>query len=182
MHTHTSASSPATPSSRSDADAILAGARELAHAAEAGSIPPVLRGMYLGLVCGAEDTEASRLFERAATALGARVTSLVLNASDLDAAGEDRLRKTARMLGRLYDGLECQGLAPALIQQLRRTAGVPVFHGLATPGHATAALADRLTGPTSMGTKRLLVLQGALIVALLNQYPASTSASPGETS
>jgi ornithine carbamoyltransferase len=181
MHTHTSASTPATPSSPSDADAILARARELAQAAGAGLIPPFLRGMNLGLIRGAEDTEESRLFERAATALGARVTPVVMDISELGAAEEDRLRKTARMLGRLYDGLECEGLAPALVQQLRRTAGVPVFDGLASQGHATVALADRLAGAASMETKRLLILQGALIFALLNHYPARGSDSPIET-
>lgn len=180
MHTHTSASSPATPSSPSDADAILARARELAHAAEVGLVPPFLRGMHLGLVRGAEDTEEARLFERAATALGARVTPIVLDVPELGAAGEGRLSSTARVLGRLYEGLECQGLAPGLVQQLRRTAGVPVFDGLALPGHATAALAGRLAGAASMSMKRLLILQGALIFALLNHDPAIGGASSGE--
>jgi ornithine carbamoyltransferase len=148
----------------------------LAQAAQAGFMPPFLRGMNLGLLCAAEDREEARLFERAATALGARVTPIVTNPANLGAASDDIFRNTARVLGRLYDGLECQGLAPALIQQLRRAAGVPVFDSIASPSHATAALADRLAGATSTQAKRLLILQGALLFALLNQRPASGSA------
>lgn len=183
MHTHTSASSPATPSSPADADAeaILARARELVQATEAGFIPPFLRGRNLGLVCKAEDSEESRLFERAATALGARVTHISASISELATGGGDRLRNTARVLGRLYDGIECQGLEPAVVQQLGRTAGVPVFDGLASPGHATAALADKLAAAASAPAKRLLILQGALLLALLNHSHASGSASPERT-
>lgn len=144
-------------------------------------MPPFLRGRNLGLVCEAEDSEESRLFERAATALGARVTHIGASISELGTAGDDSLRNTARVLGRLYDGIECQGLAPALVQQLGRTAGVPVFDGLASPGHATAALADRLAGAASTQAKRLLILQGALLIALLNHFPTSGSASPEGT-
>jgi ornithine carbamoyltransferase len=178
MHTHTRASSPATPSSPADAEAILAWARELALATEAGPLPPFLRGMNLGLLGDAEASEGSRLFERAATALGARVTAVVANFAELGAAGHDSLMKTARILGRLYDGLECQGMEPALVERLRRTAGVPVFNGLAMPGHATAALADKLAGSASTDVKRLLILQGSLLFALLNHAPASGSLPP----
>ena len=144
-------------------------------------MPPFLRGMNLGLLCEGEDSEDSRLFERAATALGARVTHIVANIAELGAAGDNSLRKTARVLGRLYDGLECQGFAPALVQRLRRTSGIPVSDGLASPGHATAALANRLAGAAPMQAKRLLILQGALLFALLNYFPTRGSAAPEET-
>ena len=141
-------------------------------------MPPFLRGMNLGLLCEKEDSEESRLFERAATALGARVTRIAPNISELGAAGDDSLRKTARVLGRLYDGLECQGLAPALVQRLRRAADIPVSDGLASGSHTTGALADRLEGAASKQDKRLLILQAALVFALLNYFPGSGSASP----
>ena len=178
MHRHTSASSPATPSSPTDAEAILARARELALATEAGAMPPFLRGMNLGLLCDSEDSEESRLFKHAATALGARVTLIAVNVAELRGAEDDSLRKTARVLGRLYDGLECQVSEPALVERLRRTAGIPVFHGLAWPGHATARLTERLAGAASAQAKRLLILQGALLFALLNHASGSAGGAP----
>lgn len=183
MHTHTSASSPATSSvpAEADAEAILVRARELGHASEAGFTPPFLRGMNLGLVCEDEDSEESRFFQHAARALGARVTHISASISELATAADDSLRNTARVLGRLYDGIECHGLEPAVVQQLGRTAGVPVFDGLASPGHATAALADRLGGAASPEARRLLILQGALLFALLNHSPRSGTAPPETT-
>lgn len=87
-----------------------------------------LRGKNLGLLCET-DSSAATLFERAAIALGAQVVRIRPSAAGLLTPAERA--PTARMLGRLYDAVECQGLAPALVQQLRSAAGVPVFDGLA---------------------------------------------------
>ena len=74
--------------------------------------------------------------------------------------------ETARVLGRLYDGIECQGLAPELVRQLGRDAGVPVFDGLAAAHHPTAHLAQRLAGTGSLAKKRQLIVQAVLLSTL----------------
>ena len=76
------------------------------------------------------------------------------------------LQHTARMLGRLYDGIECQGIAPELVELVGREAGVPVYDGLASDRHPTARLAALLGGTESPGTLRQLVLQTVLLSTL----------------
>ena len=163
---------PATPwPSPLDSDALLASARELQRAGDGAPKAHLLRDRHLGLVCELDDGEEAKLFRRAATALGARVTHIRPSVSQLDTAGEDALKHTARILGRLYDGIECQGLDPSLVSRLARDAGVPVFDGLASSRNASAPLARLLDGADSSETKRLLILQAVLLFALLNRTP-----------
>jgi ornithine carbamoyltransferase len=69
------------------------------------------------------------------------------------------MRQTARMLGRLYDAVECVGLAPDLVAQLRHEAGVPVFAGISSAAHPTAALGARLgDGVTPAEARHLMLL------------------------
>lgn len=70
------------------------------------------------------------------------------------------------MLGRLYDGVECQGLAPALVEAVGREAGVPVYDGLASAAHPTARLAGLLGAEDMPGKLRRLVLQTVLLSTL----------------
>jgi ornithine carbamoyltransferase len=156
-----------------DVDALLGGARQLQRAGESSPMHALLRGKNLGLVCEAEDDEDARRFCRAAGALGARVSHIRPSVSGLGAGSDDSLTHTARVLGRLYDGLECQGLNTSVVDRLRRDAGVPVFDGLASPRHPTAQLTDRLVGMETIETKRVLVLQAALLFSLLNLPPTT---------
>ena len=73
------------------------------------------------------------------------------------------VQHTARMLGRLYDAVECQGMASALVQQVGDEAGVPVFDGIATHDHPTARLAEQLEGGASSADNRRFVLQAVLL-------------------
>jgi ornithine carbamoyltransferase len=70
------------------------------------------------------------------------------------------------MLGKLYDAVECQGMAPTLVRQVRDGAGVPVYDGIASPRHPTAQLAHQLGGDTSDADNRRFVLQAVLLNSL----------------
>jgi len=143
-----------------DVSALLANARTLQRAAQAGTTQPLLRGKNLGLLCENDDVDAT-LFRRAAVELGAHVAQIRPSLSDLSTPQE--VLHTARMLGRLYDAVECQGMAPALVQQVGDGAGVPVYDGIASKAHATAKLADMLGGDTSAADNRRFVLQAVLL-------------------
>ncbi|HYN64874.1 MAG TPA: hypothetical protein VES36_09760 [Candidatus Limnocylindrales bacterium] len=91
-----------------DVSVVLASARTLQRAAQAGMTQPLLRGKNLGLLCEADNGDAA-LFRRAAMELGAHVAHIRPSLSELSTPLE--VQHTARMLGRLYDAVECQGMA-----------------------------------------------------------------------
>lgn len=172
-----------TPSAAASHDLLVAVQRRfqaLQQASARGEAPPSLQGRFIGLVCSQADSPEAQLFRRAAAGLGARV-ALVRPGLGSDSPAAD-VATTARMLGRLYDALECQGLDPALVAQLASAAGVPVFDGLAGEAHPTARLAhppaaqapraadEAAAGcdccDTPSAEARLQVLQAALLVAL----------------
>ncbi len=74
---------------------------------------------------------------------------------------------TARVLGRLYDAVECQGMASILVQQVGVDAAVPVFDDLASADHPTARLAELVGGDASPAENRRFVLQAVLLSAVL---------------
>jgi ornithine carbamoyltransferase len=142
---------------------LLGNARLLQRAALAGATRPLLRGKNLGLL-GRADADAARLFRRAAEELGARVAEIGPGlAEDLAAPA---LQHTARMLGRLYDAVECEGMAHALVEQVGRDAGVPVFDGIACEAHPTARLADELGTDSPAADRRRFVLQAVLLATI----------------
>lgn len=158
-------SPPATPTlPPHEVSAVLATARALQAAEQAGVPRPLLRGKNLGLLCEAADSAAAVLFQRAAQGLGARVAHIVPKLAEL--SSRQQVLHTARVLGRLYDAVECQGIDAALVAQLRDEAGVPVFEGAALPSHPTAALAAQLEGPGDPNDKRCYVLQAVLLSSL----------------
>ena len=145
-----------------DLRTVLANARALQRAARAGAAPqPLLRGKNFGLWCEAIDAADAVLFRSAATDLGAHVAhvrpSLTATSTPLE------VQHTARVLGRLYDAVECLGMAPALVAQVSRWAGVPVFDGLARADHATAPLAEHLDHADTPTENRRTVLQAVLL-------------------
>ena len=155
---------PADAMSPSSLDALLAHARTLQRAAQAGATQSLLRGKNLGLLCEATDAVDAELFRRAAIELGAHVAHLRPSLSELSTPQE--VRHTARMLGRLYDAVECQSMAPALVAQMGRDAGVPIYDGIASDQHPTATLAALLGGDTSPADNRRFVLQAVLLSTL----------------
>ena len=73
------------------------------------------------------------------------------------------MQHTARMLGRLYDAVECQGIAPGVVRQPGNDAGVPGYDGIASQHHPTAKLADLLGSDTPPVDNRRFVLQAVLL-------------------
>ncbi len=153
------------PSMPNDVSAVLAHAQALQRAALAGRIQPMLRGKNLGLLCTADDDAGdAALFRRAATELGAHVAHIRASLSDLSTAQE--ILHTARLLGRLYDAVECQGLSTALVQQLAQAVDMPVYEGIASASHPTAQLAAQLDAVSSSPDRRRFVLQAVLLSTL----------------
>jgi ornithine carbamoyltransferase len=142
--------------------AVLDQARALQEAASRGATRALLRGKHLCLFCHDADQPAALLFRDAAHELGARVSSVA--PSGLESDGVQPVAETARVLGRLYDAVECQGLTERLIEDLRAQAAIPVFAGIATPAHPSARLVARLEGPEH--ERRRFILQAMLIVSL----------------
>src|SRR5438105_1625953 len=139
-----------------DASVVLANARALRRAAQAGATQPLLRGKNLALLCETDDA-SSALFRRAAVELGAHVAQIRPSLSKLSTPKD--VESTARVLGRLYDALECEGVPAALVQQVRSEAGVPVYDGIGSHDHPTARLAEELDGDGTPADKRRYVLQ-----------------------
>lgn len=144
-----------------DAGIVLDNARAVQRAAEAGDLGALLRGRKLGLLCEAKDHDDAVLFCRAATALGAHVAHIRPGLTELSTPQE--VHHTARLLGRLYDAVECQGMSAALVHQMGIDAGVPVFGGLASQTHPTARLAELVTGDAPPLDKRCIVVQAVLL-------------------
>ena len=146
-----------------DVAALLAYARMLLQAAQQGTVQPLLRAKNLGLLCEADDTghDDAALFRRAAVELGAHVAHIRPSLSEHSSVQE--LQYTARMLGRLYDAVECQRIPADLVQRLREHVDVPVYDGLASPDNPTAKVADLLDAATPPADRRRIVVQAVLL-------------------
>lgn len=144
-----------------DAAFVLDQARSLQRAAAAGELRASLRGRKPGLLCEADDSGDAALFRRAAVELGAQVAHIRPSLTELSTLPD--VARTAHMLGRLYDAIECRGMAPDLVHQMGVHAAVPIYDGVASPKHPTAELADLLDGDALNPDKRRFVLQAVLL-------------------
>lgn len=150
--------------SSDDVQVLLAHARMLQRPGDPRLRQLLLKGKNLGLLCeSAEDADAA-LFRHAAAELGARVSHIRPGLSGLALAGVRR--DTSQMLGRLYDGIECQGLPAPLLEEMGRDAGIPVYDGIASRNHPTVGLIRQLDGDASDACKRQLLLQAVLLATL----------------
>jgi ornithine carbamoyltransferase len=152
------------PLSPQDAAELADLARRLRQLAQAGAVPPLLRGKNIGLLRASHNGEVSVLLLQAARALGAHVATMRWSLSGASQPGE--VRHTGRMLGRLYDALVCQGMAPEQVRQVGLAAGIPVFDDIAADGHPSAGLADALGGDAPASENRRFVLQALLVDGL----------------
>ena len=146
---------------------MLANARTLKRATEAGTLQPLLRGKKFGLLCHGDTVTGAtgvELFCRAATDLGAHVAHIRLSLSTLSTRLQ--VQHTARVLGLLYDAVECQGVPGDLVQHLANAAGVPFFDGIATHNHPTALFAPMMGADTPDTDNRRYLLQAALLSSL----------------
>ena len=164
---------------------VLDNARALQLAAQAGGAQALLRGRKFGLMCEMDNAGDSAsdsagdsagdsandsandsagdaaLFRRAAVELGAHVAYIRPSLTELSTPLE--VQHTARMLGRLYDAVECQGMAADLVHQLGIDAGVPVYDAVASQRHPTAKLDGMLGSDSPAPDKRRFVLQAVLL-------------------
>lgn len=121
---------------------VLDAARRLRLAGSAGQAGSPLRGRNLALLHEAPPDPAADGLRSAAVGLGAQVSHLRPADARITPAGADAA--TLRMLGRLYDAIDCEAMPPALVADVAREAGVPVFNGLGDTRHPTRVLAELL--------------------------------------
>ena len=100
-------------------------------------------GKNIALIFEKTSTRTRCSFEVAAYDMGMQVTYLDPSASQI--GNKESIRDTARVLGRMYDGIEYRGYGQEIVEELARYAGVPVWNGLTNEYHPTQMLADMLT-------------------------------------
>ncbi|MGH3508842.1 MAG: ornithine carbamoyltransferase, partial [Nocardioidaceae bacterium] len=118
-------------------------AAELKAAKYGGSEQPRLSGKNIALIFEKSSTRTRCAFEVAAFDQGARVTYLDPTGSQI--GHKESMADTARVLGRMYDGIEYRGSAQENVETLAAYAGVPVWNGLTDEWHPTQTLCDMLT-------------------------------------
>ena len=118
-------------------------AADLKKAKYAGTEQPRLKGKNIALIFEKTSTRTRCAFEVAAYDQGAHVTYLGPSGSQIGV--KESMADTARVLGRMFDGIEYRGFAQDIVEELARYAGVPVWNGLTNEFHPTQILADFLT-------------------------------------
>jgi ornithine carbamoyltransferase len=122
---------------------LLQLSQALKAAKYAGTEVPRLAGKEIALIFEKTSTRTRSSFEVAAFDQGAHVTYLDPSGSQL--GHKESVADTARVLGRMYDGIEFRGNQQADVETLAEHAGVPVYNGLTDEWHPTQMLADFLT-------------------------------------
>ena len=118
-------------------------ARDLKRAKYAGTEQPRMKGKNIALIFEKTSTRTRCAFEVAAYDQGAHVTYLGPSGSQIGI--KETMKDTARVLGRMFDGIEYRGFAQKTVEELAEFAGVPVWNGLTNEAHPTQVLADLLT-------------------------------------
>lgn len=118
-------------------------AADLKKAKYTGTEQPMLKGKNIVLLFEKDSTRTRCSFEVAALDQGAHVTYLGPSGSQM--GKKESMKDTARVLGRLYDGIEYRGYSQDIVEALGKYAGVPVWNGLTTEFHPTQILADFMT-------------------------------------
>ena len=108
-----------------------------------------LEGKNIVLLFEKTSTRTRCAFEVAGLDLGMGVTYLDPAASQM--GKKESIADTAKVLGRMYDGIEYRGFEQKIVEELAKNAGVPVWNGLTTEFHPTQMLADVLTIEENFG-------------------------------
>ena len=122
---------------------LLELAAKLKQEKKQGIMHDHLRGKNIALIFEKTSTRTRCAFEVAAHDLGMWTT--YLNSASSQMGAKESVADTARVLGRMYDGIEYRGFAQETVEQLAAYAGVPVWNGLTDEFHPTQILADFLT-------------------------------------
>jgi len=109
----------------------------------AGTEQQRLKGKNIALIFEKDSTRTRCAFEVAALDQGAHITYLGPSGSQI--GKKETMKDTARVLGRMYDAIEYRGYGQAIVEELAKYAGVPVWNGLTTEFHPTQILADLMT-------------------------------------
>jgi ornithine carbamoyltransferase len=118
-------------------------AADLKKAKKEGIEKPMLKGKNIALIFEKTSTRTRCSFEVAALDQGAHVTYLGPTGSQI--GNKESMKDTARVLGRIYDGIEYRGYGQDIVEELAKYAGVPVWNGLTNEFHPTQVLADFMT-------------------------------------
>src|SRR5574344_226450 len=116
---------------------------DLKKAKYTGTEQQTLKGKNIVLLFEKDSTRTRCAFEVAALDQGAHVTYLGPSGSQM--GKKESMKDTARVLGRMYDGIEYRGYSQEIVEALGEFAGVPVWNGLTNEFHPTQILADFLT-------------------------------------
>ncbi len=124
-------------------DFLLKLSLDLKAAKYSGTEQQKLKGKNIALIFEKASTRTRCAFETAAYDQGANVTYLGPSGSQI--GKKESMKDTARVLGRMYDGIEYRGFAQEKVEDLGNFSGVPVWNGLTTEFHPTQVLADLMT-------------------------------------
>ncbi len=124
-------------------EALIDLAADLKAKKKNGQLVDVLRGKNIAVIFEKTSTRTRCSFEVAAHDLGMGVTYLDPTGSQI--GKKESIADTARVLGRMFDGIEYRGFGQDLVEKLAKNAGVPVWNGLTNEFHPTQILADFLT-------------------------------------
>lgn len=116
---------------------------DLKKAKYTGTEQRLLTGKNIALIFEKASTRTRCAFEVAALDQGAHVTYLGPSGSQI--GYKETMKDTARVLGRMYDGIEYRGFGQSIVEELAEHAGVPVWNGLTNEYHPTQILADFMT-------------------------------------
>ena len=122
---------------------LLASAADFKAKKKAGIPHKLCEGKNIVLLFEKDSTRTRCAFEVAGADLGMSVTYLGPSGSQM--GKKESIADTARVLGRMYDGIEYRGFDQAIVEELAKYAGVPVWNGLTNEFHPTQILADFLT-------------------------------------
>ena len=117
--------------------------KELKDKKKKGIAHDELKGKNIALIFEKTSTRTRCSFEVAAHDLGMHVTYLDPSGSQI--GKKESIKDTARVLGRMFDGIEYRGYGQEIVEQLAEDAGVPVWNGLTNEFHPTQMIADMLT-------------------------------------
>jgi len=126
---------------------------DLKDAKKQGREQKYLTGKNIVLIFEKDSTRTRCAFEVGAFDQGACVT--YLGASGSQIGHKESIADTAKVLGRLYDGIEYRGYGQIIVEKLAKYAGVPVWNGLTNEAHPTQILADFMTMQEHIGDRPL---------------------------
>ena len=125
-------------------------AKDLKKKKKEGVVEKPLEGKNIALIFEKTSTRTRCSFEVAAHDLGMGVTYLDPKGSQI--GKKESIADTARVLGRMFDGIEYRGYGQEIVEELAQHAGVPVWNGLTNEYHPTQMLADLLTIEEQFGS------------------------------